>query len=103
MDEARDCFYVCDIDGVLGAGRRGQSKAPPLTEDQLVFAKNDHTVGMNIEEIVKEIKPSVLIGASNIYIFFFCFPEEAFSILFSFFFFFLFCLLSLFFTVFSLV
>ena len=65
MDEARDCFHVCDIDGVLGAGRRGQGKAPPLTEDQLVFAKSDHTVGMTIEEIVKEVKPSVLIGASK--------------------------------------
>ena len=86
MDEARDCFHVCDIDGVLGAGRRGQGKAPPLTEDQLVFAKSDHTVGMTIEEIVKEVKPSVLIGASNKKNFFFFFS------IFSIFFFFRFCL-----------
>jgi malate dehydrogenase (oxaloacetate-decarboxylating)(NADP+) len=65
MEEARSKFWVCDIDGVLGANRPN-GKGPPLTEDQLCFARNDDTVGMNIEEVVKAVKPSVLIGLSTV-------------------------------------
>ena len=65
LEEARSRFWVCDIDGVLGTHRTG-TQGPPLTEDQLVFAKDDHTVGMNIEQVVSEVKPSVLIGLSTV-------------------------------------
>ena len=65
IEEARAKFWVCDIDGVLGANRTN-TKGPPLTEDQLCFARDDKTVGMNIEQVVKEVQPSVLIGLSTV-------------------------------------
>ena len=64
--EARSRFWVADIDGVLGTGKRGAGRAPPLTESQMVYARDDETVGMSIEEVVSHVKPTLLIGLSTV-------------------------------------
>lgn len=59
VKEARDKIWMVDIDGLLAKGRpEGR-----LEGDKAHYAK-DHPVMKNLLEIVKEVKPSVMIGAS---------------------------------------
>lgn len=59
LQEARDKIWLFDIDGLLAKGRpEGR-----LGGHKAFYAK-DHRVMKNFAEVVKEVKPSVLIGAS---------------------------------------
>lgn len=59
LQEARDKIWMFDIDGLLAKGRpEGR-----LGGHKAFYAK-DHKVMKNFAEVVKEVKPSVLIGAS---------------------------------------
>lgn len=59
LQEARDKIWLFDIDGLLAKGRpEGR-----LGGHKAFYAK-DHKVMKNFAEVVKEVKPSVLIGAS---------------------------------------
>ena len=59
QEKARDNIWMCDVDGLLVNGRT-EGK---LEGHQLYYAK-DYKEMKNFEEIVKEVKPSILIGAS---------------------------------------
>lgn len=59
LQKARDKIWLFDIDGLLAKGRpEGR-----LGGHKAFYAK-DHRVMKNFAEVVKEVKPSVLIGAS---------------------------------------
>lgn len=59
LQEARDKIWLFDIDGLLAKGRpEGR-----LGGHKAFYAK-DHRVMKNFAEVVNEVKPSVLIGAS---------------------------------------
>lgn len=59
LQEARDKIWLFDIDGLLAKGRpEGR-----LGGHKAFYAK-EHRVMKNFAEVVKEVKPSVLIGAS---------------------------------------
>lgn len=58
-DEARDKIWMMDIDGLLAKGR----PEGKLGGHKWFYAK-DHSVMKDLGEIVKEVKPSILIGAS---------------------------------------
>ncbi|XP_049278196.1 NADP-dependent malic enzyme isoform X1 [Anopheles funestus] len=59
LQEARDKIWMFDIDGLLAKGRpEGR-----LGGHKAYYAK-DHSVMKNFADVVKEVKPSVLIGAS---------------------------------------
>ena len=59
QEKARDNIWMCDVNGLLVNGRT-EGK---LEGHQLYYAK-DYKEMKNFEEIVKEVKPSILIGAS---------------------------------------
>ncbi|XP_075219148.1 NADP-dependent malic enzyme-like isoform X2 [Lycorma delicatula] len=59
VQEARERIWMMDIDGLLAKGRpEGR-----LEGHKMLYAK-DHAVMKDLFEVVKEVKPSVLIGAS---------------------------------------
>lgn len=58
-DEAREKIWMMDIDGLLAKGR----PEGKLGGHKWFYAK-EHTVMKDLGEIVKEVKPSILIGAS---------------------------------------
>ncbi|KAG5673276.1 hypothetical protein PVAND_003336 [Polypedilum vanderplanki] len=61
QDEARDKIWMVDIDGLLAKGRpEGQ-----LGGHKWFYAK-EHEVMKDFTEIVKEVRPSILIGASAV-------------------------------------
>ncbi|CAO1432400.1 unnamed protein product [Diamesa hyperborea] len=59
QEEARDKIWMCDIDGLLAKGR----PEGKLGGHKWFYAK-DHEVMKNFEDVVNEVKPSILIGAS---------------------------------------
>lgn len=58
-DEARDRIWMVDIDGLLTRDRPAKN-----LEGHKKFYAKDHKPISNLEEIVKELQPSVIIGAS---------------------------------------
>lgn len=84
VKEARDKIWMMDIDGLLARGRpEGRlegNKWSNRTNDFLkIFTMNyiripghkafyakEHVVMKNFEEVVKEVKPSVLIGRRSV-------------------------------------
>lgn len=59
LEEARSKIWMMDIDGLLVKNRPEGN----LQGDKAFYAK-DHKVMKNLLEVVKEIKPTVLIGAA---------------------------------------
>lgn len=59
MEEACQQFWVCDINGVLDS-------ANELEPQQLPFGRSDDTVGLSLEDCMKTVKPTVLIGLSTV-------------------------------------
>ncbi|XP_046405152.1 NADP-dependent malic enzyme-like isoform X2 [Ischnura elegans] len=59
LKEARDKIWMVDIDGLLAKGR----PEGKLEGDKAHYAK-DHPTMKNLVEIVKKVRPSVMIGAS---------------------------------------
>lgn len=59
QEEARENIWMCDIDGLL-AKKRPEGK---LGGHKWFYAK-EHEVMKDFAEIVKEVQPSILIGAS---------------------------------------
>ncbi|PSN35985.1 NADP-dependent malic enzyme [Blattella germanica] len=59
IQDARDKIWMVDIDGLLAKGR-----PEGRLEGHKMFYAKDHAVMKNFAEVVKELKPSVLIGAS---------------------------------------
>jgi len=59
QEEARDNIWMVDIDGLLAKGR----PEGKLGGHKWYYAK-EHTVMKNFAEVVEEVKPSILIGAS---------------------------------------
>lgn len=57
VQEARDKIWMVDIDGLLAKGR-----PEGRLEGHKAFYAKEHEVMKNLPEIVKEVKPSVLIG-----------------------------------------
>eukprot|EP00039_Didymoeca_costata_P018124 m.332200 g.332200 ORF g.332200 m.332200 type:complete len:696 (-) comp16897_c0_seq1:864-2951(-) len=55
VNEARSQFYVVEVNGVL-------NKNSTLTKAQEVFAREDETAGMSVNDVVNAVKPSVLLG-----------------------------------------
>ncbi|KAK7603503.1 hypothetical protein V9T40_003502 [Parthenolecanium corni] len=61
IGEARDKIWMMDIDGLLARGR-----PEGRLEGHKAFYAKEHDVMKNLEEIVNEVKPAVLIGASAV-------------------------------------
>ncbi|KDQ87031.1 NADP-dependent malic enzyme isoform X1 [Zootermopsis nevadensis] len=59
LQDARDKIWMVDIDGLLAKNR-----PEGRLEGHKMFYAKDHAVVKNLREVVSEIKPSVLIGAS---------------------------------------
>lgn len=59
LQEARDRIWMVDIDGLLTTSRPEGS----LDEHKIVYAKN-HAPVKNFSDVVKEVKPSVIIGVA---------------------------------------
>uniref|UniRef100_A0A6M2DDI8 Malic enzyme n=1 Tax=Xenopsylla cheopis TaxID=163159 RepID=A0A6M2DDI8_XENCH len=59
VQDARNKIWMVDIDGLLAKGR-----PEGRLEGHKAFYAKEHEVMKNLPEIVKEVKPSVLIGAS---------------------------------------
>ena len=53
-------FWIVDIDGVLG-----QNTNADATDDQLKFARNDNTAGMSLQQVINEVKPTILLGLTG--------------------------------------
>lgn len=60
-EEAQANFFVCDQFGLLA-----KSRASSLTAEQLPFARDDLPDGLSLEDTVKEVKPTVLLGLSGV-------------------------------------
>jgi len=60
-EEAQARFFVCDQFGLLAKSRAGA-----LTPEQLPFARDDLPDGLSLEDTVKEVKPSILLGLSGV-------------------------------------
>ena len=58
--EAKSMFYVVDVDGVL------DSSNPKLTEEQACFARSDGAAGMCLDDMITEVKPSILLGLTAV-------------------------------------
>jgi malate dehydrogenase (oxaloacetate-decarboxylating)(NADP+) len=58
-EKAQRQFFVADKDGLLGSARRDK-----LTAQQAQFARDDLPDGLNLLEIAKAVKPTVLLGLS---------------------------------------
>eukprot|EP00753_Platysulcus_tardus_P020541 PLAT8194.3.p1 GENE.PLAT8194.3~~PLAT8194.3.p1 ORF type:complete len:349 (-),score=186.00 PLAT8194.3:111-1106(-) len=58
-EDARDSFWVVDADGLLGVER------PSLTAEQQAFARKDLPDAMPLMDLLKEVKPTVLLGLSG--------------------------------------
>ncbi len=59
-EEALSRFYIVDHLGLLGKGRDG------LTEGQSAFKREDMDGGVSLEEVVREVRPTVLLGLSGV-------------------------------------
>ena len=58
--EAISMFYVVDVDGVLDASN------PNITDGQRRFARSDGAAGMSLEDVITNVKPSILLGLTAV-------------------------------------
>jgi malic enzyme len=59
IKDANNNFYVVDVDGLVSSSRKGMKAG--LEE----FARTDLPEGMSLLDVVKEVKPNILLGLSG--------------------------------------
>merc|ERR1719408_1068129 len=68
MQQARGRFYVCSSVGLIGADG-GEWNTPNLARglpaDRALWQRDDLPDGMPLLELVKEVKPTILLGLST--------------------------------------
>lgn len=59
LKDANSNFYIVDINGLIGSTRQG------MKEGQEHFARTDLKDGMSLLDVVKAVKPNILLGLSG--------------------------------------
>jgi len=60
-EEARNCFYVVDANGLLGEGQENTT----LSREQKLFKRNTDG-GLPLAEVIKKCKPTMLLGMTGV-------------------------------------
>jgi hypothetical protein len=61
--DAAQCFYVLDKDGLITKSRKNLKELSQFFDDIELFAKDDVSLeGSSLINVVKNIKPTVIIG-----------------------------------------
>lgn len=61
-EESAKLFYILDKDGLIGSKRANMEELRVNWPEIDMFAKDAALEGMQLEEVVQEVKPTILIG-----------------------------------------